>query len=432
MMKEVNDIKAEYKKTYKQMGWLMSYNLILVVTSLIDISCASFISDDAVISLTIACSIYHLMFSAYRIFCRAFRVIASKYYGAKDEESETSALTMTTMLSCTVSVVVAIMMIIFGKNIIGLFNMTVEQSNDAYAYLMTRLPGYCLYSFTNPIKRAMEAKGKNAIVTRVELINLLNIPFSLLFMQFWGLVGIGCATSLVVVFDLLLVLCLFKPKYGKWNGRILAEVTKTGLSYLPECTLVPIISTITTNLCLIYLSVSAMVISQIVHEFYDNNIVDIMYMCTQTAETNIGREYGANNKEGIRKEFKIFKHCYVCMLLWHIPITGVIGYIYFEFFTGIEDIGLALLLLMFYIVALVPYYIGIAASRILYVYNIIKPVMIARVVGLVILEIPIQYIAFILGADIFCIPISYLLADLPWCVTNTVLLKKLKLNTVEM
>ena len=137
-MKGVNGIKAEYKKTYKQMGWLMSYNLILVVALLIDISCVSFISEDAVISLTIACSIYYLMFSAYRIFCWAFRVIASKYYGAKDDESEKSALTMTTVLSCTVAVVVTIIMILFGKNIIGLFNMTVEQSNDAYAYLIIR------------------------------------------------------------------------------------------------------------------------------------------------------------------------------------------------------------------------------------------------------------------------------------------------------
>ena len=49
---------SKYRSTYIALFWLMLHDLIFVVCSLVDISCANMISGDAVIAVSVACSVH--------------------------------------------------------------------------------------------------------------------------------------------------------------------------------------------------------------------------------------------------------------------------------------------------------------------------------------------------------------------------------------
>ena len=147
-------------------------------------------------------------------------------------------------------------------------------------------------------------------------------------------------------------------------------------------------------------------------------------MPTQQAEITIGREYGAKNQEGIVTEFKKFRHCYVRIVLWHFPVTMLAGWVYLGLISPVSDLNFALLLLAIRIISAAVYYIGLPAMRILYVFNIIKPVMITRLIGLCVLQLLTQWISLECGAGALCIPISYFSSDVLWGITNVWLLHK--------
>ena len=203
------------------------------------------------------------------------------------------------------------------------------------------------------------------------------------------------------------------------------ELLKLSLSYVPECIFNMLINNFAINMCLTYLDSSIMVISELVNNLY-NNIVDVIYMTTQQAEITIGREYGAKNQAGIADEFQKFKHCYTVILLWHIPVTMLLGWIYLGFITPVSDLTFALVLLAVRMLSASVYYVGLPAMRILYIFGVVKPVMLTRLFGLCIMQLLVQWISLELGADAFCIPISYLAADLIWGIVNVYLLKKHK------
>lgn len=415
--------KLEYKSTYVAMFWLMLHDLIFVVCSLVDISCANLISDDAVIAITVACSLHSLMFSMHKIFARALRIIASRFYGAGDTESEYGSLTTVAILTTAVGIVVGVLVLVFGKFILGLYTLTDAQVNLAYTYLQYRIPGYFIYAFANPLIRSIEAQGKTAQVTKLRAINLINIPLSLILVRTMGVAGIGLGTSIAEFSELFLLFIVFKPKFGKPKVKYMPEILKLGLSYIPECIFNVLVDNFAVTLCLIYLSPSAMVISQLVNKLYDN-IVEIIYMTTQQGEITISREFGARNQRGIVEEYKKFKHCYIWILIWHMPITMIVGWVYLGLISQVSDLSFALALLFVRMVSAVIYYIGLPTMRILYIFGVIKPVMFTRLFGLCILQLIVQYISLRCGAGAFCIPISYFFADLTWGITNVVLLKR--------
>lgn len=415
--------KGYYKDTYIAMTWLMLHDLIFVACSLVDISCANMISDDAVIAITVTCSIHSLLFSMHKMFARALRVIASRYYGAKDTISEYGSTTTTVILTVSIAAVAGTITLVFGKPILGLFTMTDAQIDLAYQYLQFRLIGYFVYAFANPLIRGLEAQGKTGEVTKLRAINLINIPLSLLLVHPMGVAGIGLGTSIAEISELILLLIIFKPKLGRPSVKYMPELLKLGLSHAPECIFNVLINNFAINMCLTYLTSSVMVISQLVNSLYDN-IVDIIYMTTQQGEVTVGREYGAKNQAGIVEEFRKFKHCYTWILIWHLPLTMVAGWVYLGLVSNVSDLGFALMLLFIRMMSAIIYYIGLPAMRILYIFGVVKPVMLSRLFGLCIIQLVVQYISLECGAGAYCIPISYFAADLLWGITNVWLLKK--------
>ena len=414
---------VEYKNTYASMFWLMLHDLIFVACALVDISCANLLSEDAVIGITVACSIHTLMFSAHNVFARALRVVGSRYYGAGETNREKSLLSTTVILSVSIAFIIALVMYIFGRNILSLFALTEPQLDLAFSYLQFRMIGYVIYAFANPIIRSVETHGKNGEVTRVRLINLINVPLSIILAKVMGITGIGLGTTITELSELLLVLIVFRPVFGRPKLSELPEIAKLGLSYMPECLCSPLINSFATNMCLIYLNTSTIVISQLVNSFYDQ-IVEVIHMTTQQAEITIGREYGAKNQAGIATEFKKFRHCYIYIVLWHFPITMLVGWLYLGMISPVSNLGFALLLLVMRVLSAIVYYVGMPAMRILYVFDVIRPVMITRLIGLCVLQLLTQWIALKCGVGAFCIPISYFSSDVLWGITNIWLLRK--------
>lgn len=415
-----------YKKTYISMFWLMLHNIIFVICSLVDIACANSISEDAVIAITVAFLIYTLMINVHDVFAKALRIMASRYFGAEGTEQEQSLLTSTITLTESIALGTSAMIYIFGQNILGLFALTDIQKNLAYTYLQYRMIGYCIYAFTNPIIKYVESHDKCGKVVRVRLINLINIPLSIILAKTAGIGGMGLGTSITELSELILVMIVFKPRFGKFRLQELSKTIKLGLSYIPECLCSPLINNLSTNMCLMYLNTNSMVISQLVNTLYDN-IVNIVYKTTQQAEISIGKEYGAENQAGIIEEFKKFKHCYIRILLLHFPITIAIGWLYLGLISPVSNLSFALLLLIVRILSAVAYYVGISTMRILYIFGIIKPVIITRMFGLCVMQLLTQWIALECGAGVFCIPVSYFCSDILWAITNTWILHKKRL-----
>lgn len=184
------------------------------------------------------------------------------------------------------------------------------------------------------------------------------------------------------------------------------------------------------------------------------------------AELTVGREYGAGNAQGIADEFKVFRHCYIRLLLIHIPVTMLLGWAYLSithvtdmtfalillfarvaceiaYYTELparrvlyifgnikpamlSDLTFALVLLAVRMLSASVYYVGLPAMRILYIFGVVRPVMLTRLFGLCIMQLLVQWISLELGADAFCIPISYFAADFIWGIMNVWLIRKHK------
>ena len=69
------------------MGWLMMQELILVICGLIDITCANTVSEDAVISITMAVLLLDFVFNLQYVFCSSLRVTTARYYGVNDKSA---------------------------------------------------------------------------------------------------------------------------------------------------------------------------------------------------------------------------------------------------------------------------------------------------------------------------------------------------------
>lgn len=308
-------------------------------------------------------------------------------------------------------------------------------TNDALTYLdnyehdsgnvasLDSMHDYIIFAITSPIVRSFEAKGQVAKITKVRFCNFVNLPLSILLMIPFGAFSVGLGSTLTELVELIVVYSVFKPKYAKPQKKYFSDVAKFGASYLPESLISPITNTILSNLCLIYLSTYVLVISQLVNKLYDE-ILSIMYMITQHAEIVIGREYGAGNKDNLLKEFKLFKHCYIWVILIHIPVTLVFGYVYLAMISNVSDIWFAMILLGARLLCEIAYYIEQPERRILYIFGVIKPIMIVRLTGLTVVKLSVLYLALICGAGAFCLPLCYLANGLPSAVMNTHLLRK--------
>lgn len=405
------------------MIFMMGQELIFVINSLVDMACISSISDDAIVGATFAMTICGLMYNIYSAFSKAARVLVAKYYGAEDEYNMKATLSATTILDVGVAVILALIMGIWGSKLLGLFSLTDLQHEYAINYIYARLPGFLIFSATSPIARCIEGRSQIARLVKVRSCNLLNGPISILLMQSMGVIGVGLGTSVTEFIELLIMLIIFRPKYSKPTKHNFVEVFNLGCSYLPESLLNPVTNTIMSNLCLIYLGTAEIVIMQLANKLYDN-ILDIQYASTQYAELSVGHEYGAGNQNGIVSEFKLFRHCYVRLLLLHVPITFIVGFIYLGWIINVENLVLAFVLLGVRIIAEIPYYIELPARRLLYIFNVVKPVVAVKIVSLVVIKLVVLYLALMLGAGSYSLAICYFASNLPCAIINLILIIK--------
>lgn len=412
-----------YKATYISMLWVMMQELIFTMNSLVDIACINGVSDDALVGATFAMTIINLMYNTYTVFAKGARVLVSKYFGAQDENNMQSTLMTATIVCVFLAIVQGTLFLLFGNSLLSLFSLSKAQEEQAYAYMLARLPGFFFFSFSSPICRCAEGRGQIARLVKFRVVNLLNIPFSIILMQFLGVAGVGWGTTLTELAELIVLYTVFKPKFRRPTKRNFKEVLGLGASYLPESMVSPLTNTFLNNLCLTYLSTAQIVLSQLVNKLYDC-ILNIMYVSTQHVELTVGHEYGAGNREGIIREFKLFRHCYIRLLVLHIPVTMLVGLVYLGIISHVENLGLALILLLVRLLFSIPFYIELPARRMLYIFNVIKPVMWVRFISLVVPKLAFLYLSLRLGAEVFCLPICYMASDLPCMLVNTYLIRK--------
>lgn len=417
-------IQDKYKPTYKAMGWLIVQELIFALCALVDITCASFISDDAVIAVTVATTVGNFAIGLRNVYSSALRVTSARYFGANDKDAAGGVLTSITILSVAITVIIAFVLYIFGIDLLSLFTLTPYQLDLAYDYIKTRVPGYLIFSITNPMVRNIEAKGEVSRITRMRLVNLLNIPFSLILLQFWGVAGIGLASSLTEAVELPVVYFVFRPYYSKPQKKGFKDTVVLGLTYLPESLFDSSLNALSANLCIKYLSVASAVTVQLVKEFYDT-FIDLVYASTRHVDIALGQAYGTGDTAQTVETFSHFKHCYFRIWAAHAVIALLMGVVYFNFIVDVASPLLAMTLLAASILAEICWSIAEPLSRVCGVYNIIKPVVATRVICLILFQIPSQLLALKLGADVFCIPICYIAADLLWCIVTYKLSRRL-------
>lgn len=222
------------------MLWLILQGIILESLNWVDMACVNSISADAIIAVTFALVIYNLIYNAHNVFAKGLRVIASRLYGANDRKEIASSLSATVIITLSITITITVAYLILGRWVLGLFALTAEQVELANSYILARLSGYIIFSVTSPIVRSLEAQGQIAKVTRLRSCNVLNIVLSIALLQPLGVVGVGLASALTELVELVLILAVFKPKFAKPKARNFVEVAKIGASYLPESLISPI------------------------------------------------------------------------------------------------------------------------------------------------------------------------------------------------
>lgn len=426
-----NIIQKRYQPTYKAMGWLIIQELIFSLCALVDITCANFVSDDAVIAVTIATTVGNFALNLRGVYSSALRVTTSRYFGANDKEAAGGVLAAITMLSVAMTIIIAIILLAFGRDLFNLFALTPQQVELAYDYIKTRVIGYLIFSVTNPMCRYLEAKGEVSKLTIIRAVNLLNIPFSLILMQFWGVAGIGLASSLTEAVELPVVYFVFRPYYAKPQKKGFKDTVVLGLTYLPESLFNSSLNAISANLCIKYLSVASTVIVQLVKEFHEN-FINLVYASTRHVDIAVGQAYGTGDTAQVVEAFDNFRHCYFYIWTAYAVIALTAGAVYFNFIVDVESPLLAMMLLSAIILAGVCWAIAEPLSRVCGVYNVIKPVVAVRVICLLLFQIPAQFVALKLGADVFCIPICYVAADFLWFVVTYKLSRKLPIWDIKI
>ena len=395
------------------MGWLMMQELILVICGLIDITCANTVSEDAVISITMAVLILDFVFNLQYVFCSALRVTTARYYGVNDKSAVGGTLTAITILAITLTVIIVCALGFFGRNLLELFALTPSQADLAYEYIQARIPGFLIFGITNPMIRSLEAQGYISKITKIRLVNLLNVPLSIILTQFWGVTGIGLACSITEAIELPVVYFAFKPYYSKPKMKEFRETFMLGLTYLPESLFSSAISTFSMNLCVRYLSVTSAVTLQLVEQFY-TTFLDLVQASNRYVDIALGQAYGTGDNERTTTVFDNFKHCYKQIWLAHIIVVLITGAVYFNFIAEVESPILAMILLVVWVLAETWGFIAEPLMRACFVFKDVKTIMIGRIAGIALLQIPVQIIALKLGADMFCMPICYTISDFLW------------------
>lgn len=410
-------IQKRYQPTYKAICWLMMQELIFAICGLVDITCANFVSDDAVISITMAVLISDFALNLRYVFGSSLRVTTARYYGADNKSAVGGVLTSITILSFVLTVIIVCVLGLFSGNLLKLFALTPSQTDLACEYIKARIPGFLIFGITNPMVRSLEAQGNVSKITKIRLVNLLNAPLSLILMQFWGVAGIGLASSITEAIELPVVYFAFKPYYSKPKMKEFKETLMLGLTYLPESLFGSAINTVSMNLCVRYLSVASAVALQLVEKFY-TTFLDLVHASTRHVDIALGQAYGTGDNERTTTVFDNFKHCYIQIWIVHIIVVLITGAVYFNFIADVESPMLAMVLLAVWIIAEVPWIIAEPLMRTCFVFKDVKVIMITRIAGIALLQIPAQIIALKLGADVFCMPICYIATDFLWFVVT--------------
>lgn len=419
-------VRHMYRETYKKLCWFMAQEVIFVFLSLTDIACVRALGDDALIGVSFATTVYSLMFNLHIVFTHSLRVIQARYFGANDTESVKSALTTATLISGGLALAVTLVYILFGKQLLGLSALTPDQLEVAHSYLMWRLPGYVVYAFTNGIPRTIEASGQIAKLTKIRICNIINVPLNFLFIPIMGAAGAAFATDMTETTELIILLIVFKPKFGKPRRSILKEVLRYGLTMLPKRFISPVTNTILSNMWLQFLSPTHIVILQVADAVY-YQIQCILGSTVVWVETEGAQAYGEKGLAGLQERYSIFKHCYIRLVLWHIPATLLIGLVYMMFIAPVSNIVLAMMLLLSRIAVAILFYMPLSGNALLRVVGILKPVMWARLFGLVFTKMAVAYFCLVAGFEVFTLPICYLACDIPYAAMVVWQIKKKRL-----
>ena len=411
-----------YKTAYKNMLLLMFQESIFAFLSLVDVTCTGALGNDCLLGVTYATTVLNLITNLHNVFTVSLRVIQARYIGANDEEGVKSALTACSLISSSIAAVVSIICLFFSRQILGLSALSPGQLEAASQYLVYRLPGYFLTSIYKGVFRTAEARGLMSILVKVRLINLVNIPLNLIFMHVLGVKGIALSTDITEILEFMLVLFIFKPKWGKPHKEQIIEVCRYGLAGLPQRFVSPLTRLFVQNAYLSWLSPAHSALMCLVDKFY-SNICCIISGAAKYVEPLLGQPYGSGDRATVGAAYYTYKHCFSRILLLHIPIALGAGWIYLGCVLP-SDAGLAVLLLATRIAVAMPYFMGLSLENVLRVYGVLKPVAVARVLGLTVFKLLALYGGLYLGMDVFVLSFYSLMGDLPCVFTTVYLIRK--------
>ena len=394
-------------KTYKRMFWVCAESLIITLTDITDLTCAEFISDNAVIALATTFPLLGILYPFILSISRASRIKIGHCVGNNDTYNEDSYFTSNIILGLLVSVLSIILFIFFGKFYFRLFAITEEQSNIAFEYLFIRLFGVLIFSISAAIINKSYAHLQNKKITILRTINLANIPLSIIFTYLFGVNGIALATVLTEVIELFILLLVFKPKFRKASIKYMLEILKLSKVYVVASVLYNSIDSLILVFLIKYLPNSDIVLIELSLKVY--NIFGEMIGATEgVLDSELSQYVGNQDKSLEIKNWKTFRNCFYSFWLIHIPISIGFGLIYFNYISPVENIDKAMLVLLTYMASNVIWYIGLPYWGLLSAHEDRNIVVIVETICGLPLRLLFVYIALQLGFGIFSYGVSWL------------------------
>ena len=145
-----------------------------------------------------------------------FSVITGQRFGAKDYNGVRRSVTVSTILSCGLTLIFTIICAVTMPVILHLMNVPQEIYKDAYYYIQIVIAGLIIANFYNLLASVIRALGDSMTPLYCLMIaSVLNILLALLFiLKFhWGVPGSACALVLSQAFSALLCVWYVKKHF---------------------------------------------------------------------------------------------------------------------------------------------------------------------------------------------------------------------------
>ncbi len=295
---------------------LMISNILQVLFNMADVAVVGRFAGAMALGAVGSTTILVTMFTGFLIgFSGGINVIVALHFGAEDEMGVKRSVHSAAILSVLVGAALLLAGLSFSGSILRLLNTRPELLDGAVLYLriyFTGMPALALYNFGNAVFSAIGDTGKP--LRYLLLAGIVNVLLNLFFVIVWhmGVAGVAAASVISQYLSAVLILtALFRSKtcYGMnlkelhFDGGRAKEILKIGIPAGLQNAIFYVANLFIQSAVN---SFSAIVVAgNAAATNADALVYDVMAAFYTACGSFMGQNYGARNKERIRKSYLI-------------------------------------------------------------------------------------------------------------------------------